>query len=127
MSSWRDGIVYIVEVDDAVRDALAILLESAGYGVNAFGSASAFLDGYVPVERGCLLVDLDLPEMEGPQLVGILVARGIRLPAVLMSARMRNLKLKLDPPPGVVTILEKPFGDHQLLERIELAMNSPLH
>jgi two-component system response regulator FixJ len=125
VSSGRGDVVYIVEVDDAVRDALAILLQSAGYDVSAFGSANAFLDGYEPVERGCLLVDLDLPEMEGPQLVGILVARGIRLPAVLMSARMRNLKLKLDPPPGVVTILEKPFGDDQLLDRIEFAMDSP--
>lgn len=115
-------MVFVVEVDEAVRDALTVLLDSAGYKVAAFDSSRAFLDSYQRTDRGCLLVDLDLPEMDGPQLVGTLLARGVRLPAVLMSARMRNLKLQLDPPPGVVTILEKPFGDHQLLERIEFAL-----
>ena len=122
MNSGGDAIVYIVEVDEAVRDALTVLLESADYTVAAFGSSRAFLDAYRPKSRGCLLVDLDLPEMDGPQLVGILVARGVQLPAVLMTARMRNLKLLLAPPPGVVTVLEKPFGDDQLLERIEFAL-----
>jgi len=65
-----------------------------------------------------------LPEMDGPQLVGILVARGIKLPAVLMSARMRNLRLQVAPPPGVVAILEKPFGDQELLQRIDFALGA---
>jgi FixJ family two-component response regulator len=122
VSSVRNATVYIVEDDEAVRDALAVLLDSAGYPVTAFGSARAFLAGYQPGTQGCLLVDLDLPEMDGAQLVGILVARGIELPAVLMSARMRNLRLRVAPPPGVVAILEKPFGDHELLQRVELAL-----
>lgn len=122
MSSGRDTIVYIVEDDAAVRDALTVLLESTGYRVAAYDSARSFLDRYRPGIRGCLLVDLDLPEVDGPELVGILLARGIELPAVLMSARMRNLRLQVAPPPGVVAILEKPFGDHELLQRIELAL-----
>ena len=63
--------------------------------------------------------------MDGPELVGILMARRIRLPAVLMSGRMRTLRLRNHPPPGVVGILEKPFGDHELLQRIALALGSP--
>jgi len=124
VSSGRNATVYIVEDDEAVRDALAVLLESAGYAVIAFPSARAFLDHYPSREPGCLLVDLDLPEMDGPQLVGVLVARGIKLPAVLMSARMRNLRLQVAPPPGVVAILEKPFGDHELLKRVEFALGT---
>jgi FixJ family two-component response regulator len=124
VSSGRNPTVYIVEDDAAVRDALTVLLDSAGYAVAAFGSAQTFLDVYQPQEPGCLLVDLDLPEMDGPQLVGVLVARGIELPAVLMSARMRNLRLQVAPPPGVVAILEKPFGDHELLQRIDLALRA---
>lgn len=125
MSSGRNPVVYIVEDDEPVRDALTALLDSVGYGVAAFGSARAFLDAYRPGTDACLLVDLDLPDMDGPQLVGILVAHRIRLPAVLMSGRMHNQRLQLHLPPGVVAMLEKPFGDHELLQRIDLALGRP--
>jgi FixJ family two-component response regulator len=115
-------IVYVVENDEAVRDALAALLESAGYAVGAFASARDFLDAYRPGRPGCLLVDLDLPGVGGPELVGILVARRIELPAVLMSRRMRRLRLRNHLPMGVVGVLDKPFGDHELLQRIALAL-----
>ena len=121
----RNPIIYVVEDDEAVRDALTILLESVGYVVAAFASARAFLDAYRPGRPGCLLVDLDLPEMDGPELVGILVARHVALPAVLMSARMRKLRLRNHLPLGVVGVLEKPFGDRELLQRIQFALGSP--
>jgi two-component system response regulator FixJ len=127
--SGQDPVIYVVEDDDAVRDALTVLLESVGYTVAAFGSARRFLDGYRPERGGCLLIDLDLPEVDGPQLVGILVARHIKLPAVLMSARMHNRRLQANLPPGVVAILEKPFGDQQLLQLIAFALrgDAPEH
>jgi FixJ family two-component response regulator len=121
----RDTIVYVVEDDDAVRDAITVLLESSGYAVAAFASAHGFLDAYRPGRPGCLLVDLDLPGMGGPELVGVLVARRVMLPAVLMSARMHKLRLRNQLPPGVIGILDKPFGDHELLQRIESALGSP--
>jgi FixJ family two-component response regulator len=118
-------IIYVVEDDAAVRDALTIVLESVGYAVVAFASARGFLDAYRPGRPGCLLVDLDLPEVDGPELVGILVARRITLPAVLMSARMHKLRLRNQLPLGVAGVLEKPFGDHELLERIQCALGAP--
>ena len=121
----REPIIYLVEDDAAVRDALTVLLESIGYVVAAFASACVFLDAYRPGQPGCLLVDLDLPGVDGPELVAILIAREIRLPAVLMSGRMQNRRLLKQLPPGVVAILEKPFGDHELLERIDLALGQP--
>ncbi len=123
----RDGapIIYVVENDEAVRDALTILLESVGYAVAAFATARGFLDAYRPGRPGCLLVDLDLPEVAGPELVGILVARRVTLPAVLMSARMHKLRLRNHLPLGVVGVLEKPFGDHELLQRIQCALGPP--
>jgi two-component system CheB/CheR fusion protein len=124
VSPDRDPIVYIVEDDEAVRDALRVLLESIGYAVGAFASARAFLDAYRPGRRGCLLVDLDLPGMDGPELVGILLARRVELPAVLMSGRMRRPRLRKSLPAGFVGLLEKPFGDDELLQRITFALGS---
>ena len=120
------SIVYIVENDDAVRDALVVLLESLGYAVVAFASARGFLSAYQAGAPGCLLVDLDLPEMDGPALVGVLVARRMRLPAVLMSGRMRSRRPG-SLPPGFVGILDMPFGGQELVQRIEFALGRPTH
>jgi FixJ family two-component response regulator len=117
--------VFIVDDDEAVRDSLSIVLEAAGYAVLSFGSARHFLDAYVPGRSGCLLVDLDLPEMDGPELVGALVGRDVLLPAVLMSGRLRNGRLGRSLPRGIVAILYKPFGEHELIERVEFALGGP--
>lgn len=125
MKSDGDAVIFIVEDDEAVRDSLAAVLEAVGYRVAAFGSAREFLNAYRPGFDGCLVVDLDMPELDGPELVGILIARQISLPAVLMSGRLWNRRLQTHLPPGVVALLEKPFGDHDLLQRIELALERP--
>jgi FixJ family two-component response regulator len=114
--------IFIVDDDDAVCDSLAAVLETAGYTVTTFRSAEQFLDAYRPGASGCLIVDLDLPEMSGPTLVGTLVAREIKLPAVLMSGRLRARHVEQTLPSGVVALLEKPFGDRELLERVEFAL-----
>ena len=125
MTAGLTPTVYIVDDDEAVREALAIVLETAGYAVLAFGSARHFLDAYRPGAPGCLLVDLDLPEMDGPELVGALVAREVALPAVLMSGRLRDGSLRRSLPRGIVAILHKPFGERELIERVEFALGGP--
>jgi FixJ family two-component response regulator len=118
-------IVFIVDDDEAVRDSLSIALEAAGYAVLAFGSARHFLDAYVPGRPGCLLVDLDLPGMDGRQLVGALVGRDVPLPAVLMSARLGDGRFERPLPRGVVAILQKPFGERELIARVRFALGGP--
>ena len=66
MKSDRDTVIYIVEDDEAVRDSLAAVLEAAGHQVAAFRSGREFLNAYRPGFDGCLVVDLDMPELDGP-------------------------------------------------------------
>ena len=122
MISRPEPTVFVVEDDDAVRDALATLLEAAGYRVAGFASPLQFLDALQPDHNGCLVVDLDLRGMPGVDLVRVLIDRRVDLPAILMTGRMRNRQLKDRPQAGIVGILEKPFGDRELLEQIEYAL-----
>jgi two-component system, LuxR family, response regulator FixJ len=115
-------IVFVVDADDAVRDAVAVSLEDAGYSVALFASAAQFLDGYPPGQQGCLVLDLDLPEMDGSELLRVLVARRIALPAIMTSRRLRNHRQRVGRLPGVVAVLEKPFGDRELLAWVEQAL-----
>jgi two-component system response regulator FixJ len=120
--SGPEPIVFVVDDDDAVRDALATLLEAAGYRVAGFGSPLQFLDALQPDHNGCLVVDLDLPGMAGLDLVRVLIERRIDLPAILMTGGMRNRRLKDRLHAGFVGVLEKPFGDRELLEQVESAL-----
>lgn len=122
--SRSDLFVFVVDGDDAVRDSVAVSLEDAGYSVALFASAAQFLDGYRPSQRGCLVVDLDLPEMNGSELLQVLLARRITLPTVITSRRLRRHR-RVRHLPGVVAILEKPFGDRELLTWVEHALRPP--
>ncbi len=115
--------IFVIDDDHAVRDALTVLLETEGYAVATFNSAARFLKTYRHQGPSCLVVEVDLPEMDGSELAGALVARGIELPVVLMSGQLRNRRLERGLPNGVVAILEKPFGDRELLERVAYALD----
>lgn len=114
--------IFVIDRDEAVRDALATSLEAAGHLVALFASARQFLDWYEPGQPGCLVVDLDLPGMGGAVLIAVLLARNVRLPAVVTSARLKNPKLIAGLPGGPIDILAKPFGDEELLERVRRAL-----
>ena len=80
-----EPLVLLIEDDDAVRDALQSLLESANYAVSAFASGEEFL-GADPVERaGCILLDLRLPGMDGHQVQHALKERDNELPVILIT------------------------------------------
>lgn len=110
--------IFVVDDDEAVRDALATSLGAAGYEVALFASARQFLDWFEPGRPGCLVVDLDLPGMGSAALVGVLAARDVRLAAVLTSARLKLPRLIPGLAAGPIEILAKPFGEEELLERV---------
>lgn len=116
------GTIFVVDADEAVRDALAASIEGAGYLAALFESALSFLEAYRPGGRACLLVELDLPGCDGGALVSLLRARHIDLPAIVMSRRLKNQQLTARLPAGVAGVLEKPFGDAELLGQIRHAL-----
>jgi two-component system, LuxR family, response regulator FixJ len=78
-----DKTVFVVDDDSAVRRGLRFLLRSAGYTVEAFPSALSFLQGYDPRQGGCLLLDVQMPQMTGLELQQQLNVRGWRNPGDL--------------------------------------------
>jgi FixJ family two-component response regulator len=122
-ASARRSAVFVVDDDEAVRDALATTLAAAGFAVAPFRSASEFIDGYRSGGPACLIVELDLPEIDGLALLRMLPDAGIDLPVIVTSRRLRLRRL----PDGLaawVGILEKPFGRDELLRLIDAALAS---
>lgn len=108
-------VVYIVDDDGAVRDALAMLVESVGFKARVFASASEFLAQCDRSSIGCLLLDLRMPGMSGLECQERLNEHGIDLPVIFLTGHadvpsaVRALK------GGAVDYLEKPLNDPQLL------------
>jgi FixJ family two-component response regulator len=115
-------MVFIVDDDAAVRDALAMLLEAAGYPVATFPAASDFLDTCTPSTQGCIILDVDMPEMDGPTLQVELIRRGLQLPVIFLTGKgtipvtVRAMKA------GAIDFLTKPVEGSMLLARVKEAL-----
>lgn len=114
--------VFIVDDDASVRVALARVVRSAGFAVETFESAEAFLRRKPFEGLGCLLLDLRMPGLTGTALQAELAARGIRLPIVFVSGHgevpdsVKALKQ------GAVDFLTKPVDEDALLAAIDEAL-----
>jgi FixJ family two-component response regulator len=116
-----DALVFLVDDDEAVRDAVTTALRAAGFGVAPFGSARQFLEAYRAGQRGCLVVDIDLPGVES-DLLRMLASAELALPAIVTSRRLRRWQLAPALTGGRVALLEKPFGINELLPLIDAAL-----
>lgn len=127
MSSNKfDTLVYLVDDEFAVRDSLALLIESTGQTVRSFESAEAFLNSYEPKQPGCLLLDVRMPSMSGLDLQDELLKRGIIIPIIFISGHAGIPDSAKAFRAGAVDFLEKPFDNEKLLERIEEAINKDI-
>ena len=118
----KDLTIFIVDDDPSVRDALGLLLGVRGYRTAVFASGEAFLQGWRPAWRGCLLVDIRMSGIDGLAVQQELAARGGRLPVIIMSGHgdvsMARAAFKAD----AVDFLEKPFDDAKLIATIDEAL-----
>ncbi|MGD9946766.1 MAG: response regulator transcription factor, partial [Burkholderiaceae bacterium] len=117
--SSRDGIVYVVDDDEAVRDSMRWLLEANGFQVSTFPSAEAFLAELPsPEPIACLLLDVRMPGMSGLELHEELVRRGSTLPLVFITGHGDVPMAVASMKKGAYDFLEKPFSDEQLRQLV---------
>ena len=118
----RQPAVFIVDDDDAVRSSLRLLLKSAGLGTVAYASAKEFLDTWQPEQAGCLILDVRMPGMSGLELQAELNRRGAIIPVVFISGH-GDIPMAVEAiQHGAFDFLQKPFGDQDLLNRVQRAL-----
>lgn len=118
-----DALVSIIDDDEAVRDAVATSLRGAGFAVAAFDSPRQFLAAFRDGQRGCVIVDLDLPGVE-PELLRKLMSSKLALPVIVTSRRLRRRAMGPILDALAATLLEKPFGIDDLLPLVVAAIDS---
>jgi two-component system response regulator FixJ len=118
MSEWT---VFVVDDDEGVRSGLSFLLRTAGYAVQTFSSATAFLDAFDVEQRGCLLLDIRMPHMTGLELQQELNQRRWRVPTIFITghATVPNAIAALRA--GAFDFIEKPLRDDALIETVARA------
>jgi FixJ family two-component response regulator len=114
-------VVFVVDDDSRVRDALSSLLTSAGLEVAVFGSAAAFLEADKPDAPACLVLDLELPDINGLALQKEL-ADADAPPIVFITGHGDVPSSVKAMKAGAVEFLCKPFGDEELLRAIDSAI-----
>jgi RNA polymerase sigma factor (sigma-70 family) len=108
-----------VDDDTAVRDSLSWVIESNGWKVESHPSAQEFLNNYTPDQLGCLILDVRMPGMSGPELQKLLNERQCSLPIIFISAHGTVPTAVQAMQAGAVDFLMKPFDNNMLLERVE--------
>jgi two-component system response regulator FixJ len=116
------GKVYVIDDDEAMRDSLNFLLESAGFNVTLFESALKFLEALPGLDFGCVVSDVRMPGLDGIELLKRMKSGHNPFPIVIMTGHgdiplaVEAMKL------GAVDFLEKPFEDDRLIGMIEAAI-----
>lgn len=123
-SGMPDPQIFIVDDDAAMRDALEVLLESAGMRTRSFSSADEFLQWYDGDQPGCLILDVRMPGMDGLEMQAKLVSDGAAIPIIFLTGYGEVPTVAKAFKWGAVDFLEKPFEEKVLLEAIERALQA---
>jgi FixJ family two-component response regulator len=114
--------VYIVDDDNAVRNALKLLFRTAQLDAEAFSSADAFLEDADLTQRCCVLLDIRMPGMSGTALHEELLRRNLRVPVIFITGH-GDIPMAVNAmKKGAFDFIEKPFDDEQLLSQVRAAL-----
>jgi len=117
----RTHTVYVIDDDASVRRSLARLLRSRGHAVRSFASAEEFLAQIDATVQGCLLVDVNLEGIQGPELQSLLTNARWPLPIIAMSGSRDRQTERAALREGARAFLRKPFDATALLEALAIA------
>lgn len=113
-----DPVVFVVDDDEALRKSLSRMIEAAGLAVETYPSAQAYLEQYDPDRPGCLILDIQMPEMSGIELQHELTCNGRSIPMIMISAHSDTEVTVSAMKGGAIDFLKKPYKGAVLLERI---------
>jgi FixJ family two-component response regulator len=119
--------VFIVDDDQEVREAIALLMESVGLTALSFPSAQAYLEQFDPSRPGCLILDVRMKGMSGLDLQQRLAPEPVHPPVIIITGHgdvpmaVRAVKA------GAVDFIEKPFNDQTLLDAVHRAFDRDAH
>ena len=122
MSPLPLPLVSVVDDDESVRESLPDLLALLGYEARAFGSAQEFLASDCVDRTNCLILDVSMPGMTGPELQRELKLRRKLIPIVFITAHASESTRLLLLEQGAVACLSKPFGEVALMAALDSAM-----
>lgn len=114
--------VFVVDDNVVVREALVALLKIEGFHVQAYSSATDFLNAYQPDTPGCLLLDINLPDITGIKLQDLLAERDLPIPIIFLTGQANVSNTIQAFRKGAIDLIEKPASDEILLERINEAL-----
>jgi FixJ family two-component response regulator len=120
--AMTSGLISVVDDDESIRRTTTFLIESFGFRAAAFESAENFLKSGQLHETSCLIVDVQMPGMNGLELQSELAAAGYDIPIVFVTAYDNKVSRQQAVQAGAVAFLAKPFGDEQLLQTVRLAL-----
>ena len=120
------GLISVVDDDESIRRTTTFLIESFGFRTAAFESAETFLRSGQLHDTSCLIVDVQMPGMNGLELQSELAAAGYDIPIIFITAYDNKASRQQAMQAGAVAFLSKPFRDEELLETIRSACRGEL-
>lgn len=118
----NDMTIFIIDDDPAIRDALTLMMEQAHFAVESYSDGRAFLDQYRSEMRGCMIVDLKMPDLNGIEFQEELNSRGIRMPIIFLTGH-GNIPLSVKTvKAGASDFLTKPVSRETLITSIRVAL-----
>jgi FixJ family two-component response regulator len=118
-------LIAVVDDDESVRESLPDLLRELGYEARAFASAKEFLDSGCLGEADCLILDIAMPDMSGPELQLDLIRKGEKVPIIFITAHGdKGIRATLRKK-GAVEVLFKPYSEQDLRAALGLALPAP--
>ena len=118
----RIPLISIVDDDDALRSSLDNLIRSVGLRAQGFSSAEAFLSSNHVQETRCLILDVRMPGMNGPELQRQMAAAKSHIPIIFITAHEDDVQRTQALEAGAVAFLQKPFYEEELLNAINAAL-----
>ena len=120
----KSHVISIIDDDPSVREATQSLIRSLGYDAQVFASAEEYLQSERLNDSSCVITDLHMPGMSGTDLQDRLIADGLQIPIIFVTAYYEDRVRDRVMDAGAFGFLRKPFNDESLIACLDKALNA---